>query len=260
MKPNEQVGTTLGTIILVVITVTVGIFVWTYEKGQRFDMEIAQAPVFQKKTVKSDLDQTQMNEVLFCGKIYRTNRAVVDGIDVVQRIAEIATAHPEDYVCNDLENMSGNLLEVKVVQHPNDTDYNAGDYYVEMRQTYKVSENRIYKLSGFDGTPVYYGDLKSAPTETVSFCGKAYKTNGAIVEGVDVVQRIAEIATAHPEDYVCNNIQTNQTTDTLTAKITKDEKSGDYFLDMHSFFEISGSKIYKVSGLDGTRTYYGDLK
>ena len=157
---NKKIPTCLGIAVLVIIATTTGIFVWMYEKDQSLEVGTIQASVVQKKLSESNPDQVQMKDVFFCGKAYKTNGAVVDGVDVVQRIAEIATAHPEDYVCNDLENMSRNLLEVKVVQYPNDADYNSGDYYVEMRQTYKVSGNRIYKLSGFDGTPDYYGDLK----------------------------------------------------------------------------------------------------
>jgi hypothetical protein len=102
-------------------------------------------------------------------------------------------------------------------------------------------------------------------TRGVSFCGKSYKTNGALIDGVDVVQRIAGIASQHPNDGVCSNISENQTNDFLEVTLDRrlndvDYKEGDYYLNIQSTFKISGGKIYRVDGLDGTAFYYGNLK
>lgn len=95
----------------------------------------------------------------------------------------------------------------------------------------------------------------------VSFCGKRYKTNGAVVNGVEVVQRIAEVASQNPDDYVCDNINRNETTDTLSARLTVDENGKDYYLRITSgHFLITDGKIFKLGGFDGEPSFYANLK
>lgn len=101
---------------------------------------------------------------------------------------------------------------------------------------------------------------KNEVLREVSFCGEVYKTNGAMIDGVEVVERIAQIASANPSDYVCDNINTNQSNkDFLEAQLRPDEANEGYYLSIQSQFHIVDGKIYKLSGFDGTESYYGDL-
>jgi len=104
----------------------------------------------------------------------------------------------------------------------------------------------------------------------VSFCGKVYKTNGAVVSGTEVVEKIAQIATQNPNNYVCNNLSTNfPSTSNLLAELTKqkntdvDYKDNIYFLKVAgSFFKLDSNTntIYILSGFDGSPTFYGNIK
>ncbi|MBI2100000.1 MAG: hypothetical protein HYT48_01520 [Candidatus Vogelbacteria bacterium] len=50
-------------------------------------------------------------EVNFCGTVYQSERVLVDGVDIIKRIAEIGTEHPEYQIC---EEFSLNGLNYKV--------------------------------------------------------------------------------------------------------------------------------------------------
>jgi hypothetical protein len=102
-------------------------------------------------------------EVSFCGKIYKTNGAMLGNIDIVQKVAEIATKNNSQHIC---ENITGGDLKretllTKLIQSsPNQADYNPSVYYLQIGDSnfkIDVTSKKIYVLSGFDGEPAYIG-------------------------------------------------------------------------------------------------------
>lgn len=111
---------------------------------------------------KVDKNNLLDKEVSLCGKIYKTSEAIVDGIDVVQKVASITTQNNSQHIC---ENITGGDLKkttliVRVKQFPDNVDYKASDYYVYIGDLiFKVDTvfKKIYVLRGFDGEPIYIG-------------------------------------------------------------------------------------------------------
>ena len=153
---NKKIPTSIGAIVLIVIAVTVSMFIWVYERSQGWDTDMAVMRLRrdQKETTKEDKGADK--EVSFCGKVYKTNGAIVDGVDVVERVAEIATKNPNDYVCDNVNrNETTDVLQARLT-----IDENGRDFYVSIHSYFLVTNGEIYKLSGFDGTPSFYGNLK----------------------------------------------------------------------------------------------------
>lgn len=69
---NKKIPTCIGTIILVIIAITVGIFVWTYEKGQDLYVDI-ESKIVLKPVVKS-------NEQRVTGAEKSTTLTINDGL------------------------------------------------------------------------------------------------------------------------------------------------------------------------------------
>ncbi|MDQ5893467.1 MAG: hypothetical protein QG640_479 [Patescibacteria group bacterium] len=59
---NKKIPTSIGAIVLVIIAITAGMFVWVYEKGQGWDTEIVvmQLKVAPKEAEKTDLSESEL--------------------------------------------------------------------------------------------------------------------------------------------------------------------------------------------------------
>lgn len=163
---NKKISTHVGAAMLVIIAITVGMFVWTYEKEQNWDtdMVIAQPKVVSKEIRKEDESDIEFDKkVSFCGKVYKTNGAMVGGVDFIQRIAVIVAKDNKEHVCENItnSNLNSDTLLVRVKQSsPGDADYNSAVYYIQVGNVlFKIdtSSKYIYVLGGFDGEPTYIG-------------------------------------------------------------------------------------------------------
>ena|SRR3989344_5372521 len=120
-------------------------------------------PVVEEKTNKEEVKK-DLKEVTFCGKVYKVDgdTLVIDGVDVMERIAEIASKNTEDNLCKSLDdNLREKVFSVDIQEKKNDLDYKKGDYYIYIpTHHFKVERGKIYNLGGFDGTLSFYGNLK----------------------------------------------------------------------------------------------------
>ena len=116
------------------------------------------------KGAHSIVDDKALLQYSFCGQAYKAIPVLINTIDVVRRITEIAAVNKSEYICENINtNATGqDILSVEIKQFPGDVDYKASDYYVTIGiLTFKVDtvSNKIYVLEVFDGTPAYIGAL-----------------------------------------------------------------------------------------------------
>lgn len=125
--------------VLAVIIFVVGITATGFRLyGGRYHRPVSTYPeVLKQPTTSSVVLSAQIDEhltinhvprhVTFCGKTYRAQQIVIDGVDVVQRIAELATdqkkieTHPRyigtGHICNKLQQNYAADSELHVVWH-----------------------------------------------------------------------------------------------------------------------------------------------
>ncbi len=110
-------------------------------------------------------------DVNFCGKNYKVKQILIDGVDIVQRIAELATNDliPKNIgagkvaksICDNIQNNNASPtdLDVGEVIKITGTDIGqAGDVYAlgisVQRFSVNLQSKDIYTYGGFDGSPV----------------------------------------------------------------------------------------------------------
>ncbi len=168
---NKKIPTCLGTVVLVVIAITAGAFVWVYEKGQSVDQP-QQFTTIKKAPIKDQQNQTQpttntssdVENVTFCGKTFTTEKILLNGTDVMQRIASFSK-DSSNRICENVINntIGGNLPTSITKQNPADSNYKDGIYFMMVSALeFKIdlNTNNIYILGAFAGEPTLIGKLK----------------------------------------------------------------------------------------------------
>jgi hypothetical protein len=110
-------------------------------------------------TVLPDLERVVIS---FCDRKYEIEAVPINGINIVQKVSELATKNRESRIC---ENVNGDpnkkILPVRLVQSSSDqSDYNPSVYYLGINNSgFKIdtAQNKIYLVGGFDGEPTYIG-------------------------------------------------------------------------------------------------------
>lgn len=115
-----------------------------------------------------------LRDVNFCGKTYKVKQVIIDGVDVVQRIAELATNRQiindskhemADGICFNMQNN-----EINNISHVLDIP-EVKNYISQLEQkiyiintigafTVNSAKEEIYSIGAFDGTPTLIGNLK----------------------------------------------------------------------------------------------------
>jgi mannitol-specific phosphotransferase system IIBC component len=168
-KNKKQISTKIGIAVILIVAFTAGVFMWKWEKMQKFEEAKSQMQIeLKNKNIKQQEDniavknKTSNNkkteEVSFCGKVYNTYAVKVKGIDITQKISKILTAKKYKDVCKNYEinTKDGDFLDV--ILQPNQ---DGSTYFNIFVYKYKIDSNdNIYILNSFDGTPELIGILK----------------------------------------------------------------------------------------------------
>jgi hypothetical protein len=107
----------------------------------------------------------------------------------------------------------------------------------------------------------------------VNFCGKTYRVKQVIIDGVDVVQRVAELATVGKvTEGATIDISKNICDDTKFYSVTKEGLELEYtegvgggvnvsIIGLGFYIPFSDHKIYLINGVDGESSgIIGNLK
>ena len=98
------------------------------------------------------IDNT-LKDVNFCGKIYQAKQIFIDGVDVVQRIAELATKEPRygEYICRTAYELksSGWLVsnEIGIVTAVNKTDLGTKVYRIDLIASFSSPTHSLESAS-----------------------------------------------------------------------------------------------------------------
>ncbi|MFA7208849.1 MAG: hypothetical protein WC120_01040 [Parcubacteria group bacterium] len=168
---NKKIPTVLGTIIIIIIAITVGSLVWKYEKIKSQDEAGMQNSVveFAKPTEEKQEQQNQsqqqekpdssenaiVQQISFCGINYQSNKFEIEGIDVIQKISKLLIAKDlcKNYKIN---TKNGDTLKVE----PN-INKDGSTYFYIFFDGYKIDKDyNIYIINGFTGNPDLLGKLK----------------------------------------------------------------------------------------------------
>jgi hypothetical protein len=108
--------------------------------------------------------EIQTETISFCGREYEAEIVEINGKNIIQRIADIATRNRNLRICENIssEPNQKNLPVALVQSSPDQADYNLSVYYLDTTgPTFKIdmAQGKIYMLSGFDGEPAYIGEL-----------------------------------------------------------------------------------------------------
>lgn len=272
MVKNEVRLTQLITVLLVLtsLTSTLGIVVYS------FNLKKTSLPAFQPinepksepdKNINNNSTQSIMKDskeminVSFCEKYYRSRTITINNVNIIKRISEIAykDAEKNDMICKNLNSDYPDHFNIESIkQDQNDLDY----YFYFGGLLFRISENRIDMVKK-DGSSIFFGNLidDSNFPKNVSFCGKFYKTNGAVINNVEIVNRIAEVASKDSKDKICENIIPSLNNDIINAKALLDNNGKDYYVTIEAFqFKISAGKIYIADAYSGNYSFYATIK
>ncbi|MBP6929420.1 MAG: hypothetical protein KBB77_00620 [Candidatus Moranbacteria bacterium] len=103
-----------------------------------------------------------LSQYSFCGQAYKATPVLIDTVDVVQRISEIAAEDKVQRMCENINQKRKEILSVEVKQFPDAINYKASEYFVTINDlpfTVDIVSNKIYIISRFDGAPTYVGML-----------------------------------------------------------------------------------------------------
>lgn len=98
----------------------------------------------------------EMETVSFCGTDYQVEKIMIDGVDIIKRIAELATVQVERYICDELrDNVSSTILSIKINEKTQDETWldTGGPTFI-----IHSSLNRIWKDDPFGG--YFVGTIK----------------------------------------------------------------------------------------------------
>lgn len=154
--------------ILVLLIIVPLLFISQYYFEKSLNRDVSQpVPIssLNKETVTQEkkINDLKDKKVSFCGKEYKTNGAIIDGIDILEKISPIVAKDSKEHICENItsNNSGSDILLVTVRQSsPSDTDYNATVYYIQVGSVlFKIdtSSKKVYVLGGFDGEPAYIG-------------------------------------------------------------------------------------------------------
>lgn len=105
-----------------------------------------------------------MKTVEFCGKTYQTKAVALFGVDMISRIAEIATEKPETLVCKNIEanpNYPATQLSIEVLNIPQDASGIYDYLRIDSPQfSFNPNTEEIFIHSAFDGTPSLFGSFR----------------------------------------------------------------------------------------------------
>lgn len=123
------------------------------EKGEGQDLD------------QRNADNQNLEEFSFCDKIFKTEVITIGDINIVNKIAQIATKNPENKICENifLNSPSGKFSSTIEKQKNTDSDYKDGVYFVNisiLRFKVDMIENSIYILGAFDGKSTFIGNLR----------------------------------------------------------------------------------------------------
>ena len=115
------------------------------------------------------IDNT-LRDVNFCGKTYKVKQVFIGGVDVVQRVAELATESliPKDIkdgiyaeeICQGVQdNNPEGIIEIEKVNFIQETEVGQKENrYMVLANGFlfviNVDTNEIYGVDGFDGSPI----------------------------------------------------------------------------------------------------------
>lgn len=123
----------------------------------------------------------KLRDVDFCGKIYRVKQVVIDGVDVVQRVAELArdqdtTKNPKiknfaEGICGSIpfnpqpqDELGINNIVINTLHEPDGKIGAKTGSYGIYTQFFQVEANtvtnEISSINGFDGSVEFVGKLK----------------------------------------------------------------------------------------------------
>ena len=136
----------------------------TNEKKLRSEFQLKHRAKLDK-IVESFKFVNEIEEVDFCGKVYKAEKIILNDVDVIKRIANISQ-NKKFRICENIianTNSTRENLPVKFFkQKSTDADYKDGVYFLNILLQFKIdlNENNIYILGGYDGTPTFIGKLK----------------------------------------------------------------------------------------------------
>ncbi|MDB5238175.1 MAG: hypothetical protein JWM46_445 [Candidatus Kaiserbacteria bacterium] len=104
----------------------------------------------------------QLETLNFCDHEYQSNPVILFNIDMMRRIAMLASQQPETQICkNIIDYHSGPVLTPELKYIPEDT---SGIYYYlnigQVSFSFNPETEEIYVLSAYDGSPSLIGSFK----------------------------------------------------------------------------------------------------
>ncbi|GEM_PF-2864999 len=177
---KQHIETKLGVTIILIFAMTVGAFIWKWEKEREWNTSensivalSKKQQVARNKESSSEISDQKTNsveesateKVSFCGKTFETNIVKVNTTDLVKIIAQIATHSPENRICeNIIANSPGGKFSSDVKkQKVTDADYKDGVYFANISiLQFKIDsiENNLYIIGAFDGKSKLIGKLR----------------------------------------------------------------------------------------------------
>jgi hypothetical protein len=189
---NQKIATWLGTVILIIISITVVRFVWLFEKEGSQQMQNSQ--VINRNRVLKTIENQDINQeedieapsagddsqkvesdiLSICGQNYFIDKTQVDSVEVGKRIVQLQVALDEDNCRTFLDgfksaigvkmSMNGNVTRIVLYDKNSGTEKddqfdveNVIDYTV---YHYQLKDGKIYGESLFDGSEFLLGNLK----------------------------------------------------------------------------------------------------
>jgi hypothetical protein len=297
-KMNQKISTSIGTAIIIIIAITVGVFVWKYEDGlinsesqiykTRITKQINDASNLSKSPGESDtwleyIDQSRAYEVSYPGGysiqkydspctsspnnetgeniVFSLNKDVANHDNAGEKITNftILTNDPDDkcisnayssisgpiaqkpkIISSEILVVNGNEVLKRTYAHRN-PDGSVSSFNFS---TWRFKNNSdYYTLSYNNGilieNPEAQGDIfaefiagfrfeaKIYPlSEDVDFCGKVYKAETLVINKIDVIERLAEIAKKDSATFkLCKNLPRNIQGDMLGVSSKNDSTS-----------------------------------
>ncbi len=161
---NKKISTKLGVIIIIMITVVAGVFVWNHENNRNVNDNQEKSQLNNVSETKPKQSSDAKTEVSFCNKKYTTEKIILNDVDVIKRIASLSQSDKFKICENIINNSTGTSLSAKInKQQSGDADYKEGVYFLNISiLEFKIDSktNNIYIIGAFDGKLTFIGKLK----------------------------------------------------------------------------------------------------
>lgn len=231
---------------------------------------VVRAKLTDNRTLKLD----KISEVDFCGQTYQSETVLINGVSFVQRLAEIARADQERHICENLVlnwPERDNVIKADLKQSSRYDDVytvttTTGPYVVDL------TDQEIWRIGPYGDT--YIGTLRQesgpdnqslvkSPTVTeINFCGGTYKSETVLVNGVNFINRLAEIAESEPRYKICEDlIAASSSQQFISLNLDISPGGDDVYLQtpMGLFLvELNRQTIWQIDNYGST--YLGTLK